>query len=246
MAQRIMGFLQTRKQYMQFSSLIAISVILLLAIIVFLNNSLGWFASGNAVTASNMTITAADDSDFSVLGFTVYKNKYDRATLKNEFYTGTDATLNEYDTVFTSRNEENAVIIKIEVKGLSGGDKFRLKFNCTDATAELNYISDMVKFRAASLNLTGTDDEIYKSAVTELENDDKYKDYLFITEQNGSITKKQTAFETDSLTMTEGGAIYILTDYYPNVIQSKDIAFDGENETTQYEGDISSIEVIKE
>ena len=46
--------------------------------------------------------------------------------------------------------------------------------------------------------------------------------------------------------MTEGGAIYILTDYYPNVIQSKDIAFDGENETTQYEGDISSIEVIKE
>lgn len=143
-----------------------------------------------------------------------------------------NATLNEYDTVFTSRNEENAVIIKIEVKGLSVGDKFRLKFNCTDATAELNYISDMVKFRAASLNLTGTDEEIYKSAVTELE--------------NGSITEKQTAFETDSLTMTEGGAIYILTDYYPNVIQSKDIAFDGENETTQYEGDISSIEVIKE
>lgn len=245
MAQRIIGFLQTRKQYMQFSSLIAISVILLLAIIVFLNNSLGWFASGNAVTASNMTITAADDSDFSVLGFTVYKNKYDRATLKNEFYTGTDATLNEYDTVFTSRNEENAVIIKIEVKGLSVGDKFRLKFNCTDATAELNYISDMVKFRAASLNLIGTDEEIYKSAVTELENGEN-KDYLFITEQNGSITEKQTAFETDSLTMTEGGAIYILIDYYPNVIQSKDIAFDGENETTQYEGDISSIEVIKE
>lgn len=203
MAQRIMGFLQTRKQYMQFSSLIAISVILHLAIIVFLNNSLGWFASGNAVTASNITITAADDSDFSVLGFTVYKNKYDRATLKNEFYTG------------------------------------------TDATAELNYISDMVKFRAASLNLTGTDEEIYKSAVTELENGEN-KDYLFITEQNGSITEKQTAFETDSLTMTEGGAIYILIDYYPNVIQSKDIAFDGENETTQYKGDISSIEVIKE
>ena len=176
MAQRIMGFLQTRKQYMQFSSLIAISVILHLAIIVFLNNSLGWFASGNTVTASNITITVADDSDFSVLGFTVYKNKYDRA---------------------------------------------------------------------ASLNLTGTDEEIYKSAVTELENGEN-KDYLFITEQNGSITEKQTAFETDSLTMDEGGAIYILIDYYPNVIQSKDIAFDGENETTQYEGDISSIEVIKE
>lgn len=156
-----------------------------------------------------------------------------------------NATLNEYDTVFTSRNEENAVIIKIEVKGLSVGDKFRLKFNCTDATAELNYISDMLKFRAASLNLTGTDEEIHKSAVTELENGEN-KDYLFITEQNGSITEKQTAFETDSLTMDEGGTIYILIDYYPNVIQSKDIAFDGENETTQYEGDISSIEVIKE
>lgn len=246
MARRIKGFLQTKKQYMQFISLIAISGTLLLAIIGFLNISLGWFASGKTVTASNMTVTATDDSDFSVLGFTVYKNQFDRDKFQYSFYAGPDATLNEYDTVFTSRNEKNAVIIKIEVKGLSGNDKFRLKFNCTDDTVALDCISDMVKFRAASLNLTGDDEEVYENAVNELKNGANYKDYLFITEQNGSITGKQITFETDSLTMVEGGAIYILIDYYPNVIQSKDIEFNGKNETTAYTGDISSVEVIKE
>ena len=39
---------------------------------------------------------------------------------------------------------------------------------------------------------------------------------------------------------------YILMDYYPGVIESKDIAFDGEGETTEYPGDAFGIEIIEE
>ncbi len=248
MAKKIVGFLQTRKQYSQLIYLILSLAVLLMAIIACLNNSLGWFASNKTVTGGNISVMVQDDSEFNVDGFTVYKYKHSADTFTYSFYSGDDATLNAYDSIFKSRNDKNAVIVKIDVSGLDAGSEFRLSFRCTDDTVDLNYISDIIYFRAAVLNLTGSDEEIYNSALTALKGDG-ITDTLFITADGDTITAKQTEVLSESLSMIDGGSIYVLMDYYPNVIQSKDIAFSGgaaDGSTKTYPGDITSIEIIKE
>lgn len=246
---KIIGFLQTRKQLLQLIYLTVISAVLLTAIMAYLNNSLGWFSNNNAASGDGICIIAQGDSEFTVYGYNVYKYKLNRGTYSYSFYSGNDATLNEYDTIFTSRNDKNGVILKINVTGLDAGSRFYLNLHCTDDTVDLNSISDMVYFRAAVLNLTGTEEEIYNSAVTALKGEGN-TDTMFITETDGTITAKQTDVQSASLTMIDGGSIYVLIDYYPNVIQSKEIvAFSTETavgNTKTYAGDIASIEIIKE
>ena len=246
MAQKIMGFLQTKKQYFQIASLAAVSAVLCLSLIVFLNNSFGWFSKNNTVKATEFTVAVSDDTGVVADGFTVYKYLYDRNKYEHTFYSGDNAVLNEYDTVFTSRNEKNAVIIKIDISKYKAGGKFSLKFTCGDGTAEQDTVSDMVKFRAAPLVLDGSEEEIYNAAVSELKNSEKYSDYTFFSESGGNITEKRTEFTTQQLSFESGCSIYILMDYYPGVIESKDIAFDGKGETTEYPGDAFDIEIIEE
>ncbi len=245
MAKKILCFLQTRKQHLQFSYLIVFSAVLLLAVIAYLNNSLGWFVTGKTVTADNISIKAQADAEYTIAGFNVYKYKLDNESYTYSFYEGDDATLNSYDAVFISRNEKNAVIMKIDVTGLQKGTRFRLQMTCTDDTVSPDYISDVIYFRAAALDLEGTSEEIYNAAVTELKSN-TYSNIEFITEEDGTITSKQTNIQTQTLTMTDSGSIYVLIDYNPNVIKSTDIEFNGGTNAAVYLGDISSIEVMKE
>lgn len=221
--------------------LLIFAFVLEFAVIIFICGGISsaWFAQNKKVESGGMSVSAYAENDFEVAGYTVYRYNEDDNLQADE-----SLIMRQYDTIFIGRNELNAVIIKIDVQGIEPDESFGVKIFCTpvvDATER--YMSDIVSLRAAALYLAGTNDEVYNAAKTELSLG-TYTPATFRTVEGGVETRTSEII-IDSLTMPQNGSVYIMIDYYYDLIEDVEIGFgEGSDFSVDYEGNITAIELF--
>lgn len=229
------AFIHNSELWRRFGSLL-FALASLLALLL-LNLSFGWFSRTDGASATGMTVSAADGSDCRITGYTVYR--YDDS---GKLHADKSLTLREYDTIFTEKNTNTAAVVRLEVEGLAAGDPFRVTLTCSDAGTAEDHLSDIIIWRLTSLSLSAADDAALYSAACDAFRD-VTPDYAFRT-VNGADAQKVTSVTSESVTMAEGGAVYLLVDYSPALIDRTGIQFSGESDATKgYPGDLTAIEL---
>lgn len=204
-----------------------------------INGSLAWLADNKQVSAGGMSVNVASE-DIEVSSVEYYK--YNSFTGKGELLDITQSNalaLNEYDSVFTDRNENTAIIIKMYLTGdaIEAGNNIKIAFSCTgdlyytnsNGDQSLNpVISNILNVKLGFIDsLDGVTDAnaIFNGAKTHFsDSTNSYLEDSFAileTDSNGDTveTKKNTfEFELSGYTASDEIEVFICLNYSPELV----------------------------
>lgn len=214
------------------------TALLIFAIFGFLsvNGSLAWFASNKRVGLSGMQIQSVVE-ELRVGSCEIYY--YDVEEKTGAFWADETqkAFMREYDSVFTDRNENTALVLKIPVQGpyVREGKTFTVTLDCTQALyqtdpntgAQTNkvsdYLSNVVQIKAGvipSLKDETNANVIYTEAVEYFKTSVNARENSFVLVSNGVAEKNiSITFTIENYGAADSMDLYLEMDYSPELIK---------------------------
>ena len=199
------------------------------------NGSLAWFSNNKRVDVNGMQIQSVVE-ELRIGSCEIYYYDVERTTGALWTDETQKAFMREYDSVFTDRNENKSLILKIPVQGpyVREGKAFTVTLDCTQALYEINsdgsqtnkvsdYLSNVVQIKAdvvTSLKNETDANVIYTEAVEYFKTTKKDKEKSFVV-LSDDVAKKDTSI---TFTIENYGAatsidLYLEMDYSPELIK---------------------------
>lgn len=144
--------------------------------------SYAWFSTNRTVSAGGMNISVQGYSGVTVDSFQVYKRdgSLDAARKVSDNLNPVSVEMTEYDTVFTDRNVNTPVIVRVLLTGVDGTQAVRVTLDCpsdhwkTENDILSNYMSNLIRVNCSLLpaldayNPDTQPDDIYTGAISAL------------------------------------------------------------------------------
>ena len=150
-------------------------------------------------------------------------------------------TLQEYDSVITSRNSDTALILDFNITGMSLNEDIPVLITttCEDPRADSRMLSNIIKLQFANISTITSDNanDIYRQA-------NAYFDSNHIEEltfKNGGSKVRSLEYLLDSYDYTDGAVrLFIRIDYSPTLIEEFSFSV-SDASTTSFGNDLTMI-----
>jgi len=239
-------------------------------VVAFLSIAFCWFSFNKNVVGSNLKIDIAEQTGIEIKSYQVYKRDgaIDEAVkIADETTTDFSFHMTEYDSVFTDRNVNTPVVIRVELTG--DGLLTTPTIKATVHAPSNTFLTDEKKLQNYASNILGINsdaipalddydideeaNEIYTGVVEQFTTGGVYDAQRFVTIKSTSPTTLEKIcmmeFEISDYTLTSSDTlvVYFEFDYAPELIEEYmieygiDVKTSGTIDTIDFTADINFI-----